>query len=158
MPPDAPEPDNRPIDDALRDFVGHSLRRANNAVQARLTQLLKPLGLRNVTFSAMMIVVRHPGLQQSQLAEWLAVDRTNLVTIVDELERRKFLTRDKSSTDRRAYALHPTDSGRRCYEQAAAITRAHEAQVFAAFPPADIARLKDALRHIEDAALRAPAT
>ena len=113
-------------DETLCDFIGYHIKRAFNVVQTDLNQALKPLGLRMVTYSALVLIVDNPGLRQSQLAEALDIERANLVVIVDELEGRDLITRDRVPTDRRAYALNPTLAGRRLYERALEVVRGHE--------------------------------
>lgn len=120
---------DRVSDETLREFIGYHMKRAFNVVQADLTQALKPLGLRMVTYSALVLIVDNPGLRQSQLAEALDIERANLVVIVDELEGRELITRDKVPTDRRAYALNPTLAGRRLYERALGAVRGHETRI-----------------------------
>lgn len=128
-----PEPAAPPVeeggavsDETLCGFIGYHIKRAFNVVQADLNQTLKPLGLRMVTYSALVLIVDNPGLRQSQLAEALDVERANLVVIVDELEGRDLITRDREPTDRRAYALNPTPAGRRLYARALEAVRGHE--------------------------------
>lgn len=116
-------------DDTLREFIGYHIKRAFNVVQTDLNQTLKPLGLRMVTYSALVLIVDNPGLRQSQLAVALDVERANLVVIIDELEGRDLITRDRVPTDRRAYALNPTLAGRRLYDRALEAVRGHEARI-----------------------------
>lgn len=140
------------IDDAtLRQFSGYGMKRAFNAVQADLNAALAPHGLRMLTFSALVIVVDNPGLRQSQLADALAIERPNLVLVVDELERAEWITRNPAPGDRRAYALTPTEAGRRLYAQAVASVQAHEAEMTRALSDAERESLKSALARIEAA-------
>lgn len=120
-----------PVSDAtLREFAGYHMKRAFNVVQADLNRILKPLELRMITFSALTLIVDNPGLRQAWLADALAIERPNLVVILDELESRDLIRRDRVPTDRRAYALNATLAGRRLHEQALAAVRGHEAALF----------------------------
>ncbi|MEZ5715254.1 MAG: MarR family transcriptional regulator [Paracoccaceae bacterium] len=116
-------------DAALRGFIGYHMKRAMAVLQADLNRVLKPFGLRMVTYSALVMVVENPGLRQAQLADALAIERPNLVVILDELEEAGLITRDKVPTDRRAYALNPTLKGRKLAERATAANRADEARL-----------------------------
>ncbi|MCP3970769.1 MAG: MarR family transcriptional regulator [Rhodobacteraceae bacterium] len=118
-------------DATLRRFVGYHMKRAFNVVQADLTATLGPFRLRMLTYSALVLVCDNPGLSQTRLAAAMDIERPNLVVIVDELERRGLITRDRVPTDRRAYALMPTPSGRRLCGQAIKAVEAHEARLFA---------------------------
>ena len=48
------------------------------------------------------------------------------VIVIDELERRDLIVRDRVPTDRRAYALRVTLAGRQLYEKAFAAMKEHE--------------------------------
>lgn len=113
-------------DATLRGFIGYHMKRAMAVLQADLNRVLKPFGLRMVTYSALVMVVDNPGLRQAQLADALAIERPNLVVILDELEEAGLITRDKVPSDRRAYALNPTVKGRKLAQQATAANRADE--------------------------------
>lgn len=123
-------------DATLRGFVGYHMKRAMAVLQADLNKALKPFGLRMVTYSALVVIVDNPGLRQAQLADALAIERPNLVVILDDLEERGLITREKVPTDRRAYALMATLKGRRLCEKATRANRADEARLLAGVEPA----------------------
>lgn len=144
--------DTRPVtDDSLRAFAGYTMKRAMAAIQADVNAALAPFGLRMVTFSALSVIAENPGLRQAQLADALAIERPNLVALVDELEAAGLVSRDRVATDRRAYALTPTRRGRETLGKATAAVRAHDARMTAGLSPAERRRLVDMLRTIERA-------
>lgn len=118
-------------DETLRRFLGYHMKRAFNVVQADLTATLKPFDLRMLTYTALVLICDNPGLSQAQLASAMDIERPNLVVIIDELERRELINRNRVPTDRRAYALIPTLAGRRLCDQAINAVEAHEAKLFA---------------------------
>lgn len=118
-------------DAPLRQFIGYHMKRAMAVLQADLNRALKPHGLRMVTYSALAMIVKNAGLRQAQLADALAIERPNLVVILDELETAGLITRDKVPTDRRAYALNPTLRGRTLCEAATAANLADERRLLA---------------------------
>lgn len=136
-------------DETLRGFLGYNMKRAFNFIQADLAQVLKPHGLRMVTFSALVLIVDNPGMRQSQLADALAIERPNLVVILDELERRDLISRDRVPTDRRAHSLKATPTGQRLYDKALRDVKNHEDRAMAKIGPEDRARLIAAMRLIE---------
>ncbi|WP_306735514.1 MarR family winged helix-turn-helix transcriptional regulator [Marimonas arenosa] len=136
-------------DATLRGFLGYHIKRAMAVLQADLNKVLKPFGLRMVTYSALVTIVDNPGLRQAQLADALAIERPNLVVILDELEGAGLITRDKVPSDRRAYALNPTLKGRRLAEQATAANRADEARLLQGLAPADRNRVIEVMNQIE---------
>lgn len=116
-------------DEALRDFLGYQMKRAFNVIQTDLTQTLKPFKLRMLTYTALVLIVDNPGLSQSQLADAMDIERPNLVVIIDELEQRALIVRDRVLTDRRMYALRATLPGKRLCKKALAAGKAHEARL-----------------------------
>jgi hypothetical protein len=98
-------------DETLRSFAGYSMKRAFNVVQADLSRALEPFGLRMMTFTALILIVDNPDLSQTALAGALAMERSNLVTIIDELENSGWILRNPAPNDRRSYALHATPAG-----------------------------------------------
>jgi DNA-binding MarR family transcriptional regulator len=136
-------------DASLRKFAGYNIRRASNVIQADLAAVLEPFGLRMITFSALVLVVDNPNLTQSQLAGALAIERSNLVVVVDELESRDFIVRNPVPNDRRAYALTATLAGRRRCEKVSEAVRDHEARLLAGLTAAERDGLAALLARIE---------
>lgn len=118
-------------DDALRQFVGYHIRRASSVVQSDLASTLKPFELRMLTYSALVLIAKNSGLSQSQLAVAMGIERPNLVMIIDELEQRELVVRERDPSDRRVYALRPTLAGQELCDEAMAANAALEARVLA---------------------------
>lgn len=111
-----PEHDRR--DEALRGFVGYVLRRVVSATNPLVTAALRDLGLRRQLFAVLTVITQYPGLKQSDLADALAIERPNMVKLVDELETDGLITRRRSTSDHRAYALEATTRGKGLQAQA----------------------------------------
>jgi len=122
-------------DSTLRSLHGYQIKRAFNVIQSDLNRILKPFELRMITYTALVLIVDNPGLRQSQLAEAMDIERPNLVVIIDELERRELILRDRLQSDRRAYALKATLGGRRLYDKAVAAVQAHEERLMQGISP-----------------------
>ncbi len=141
---------NPAIDDAtLRNFIGYSMKRAFNVVQTDLSVALEPFDLRMLTYTALVLITDNPGLRQSQLADAMDIERPNLVVIIDELEGRDLIIRERVPTDRRAYALKVTLAGRQLYEQAVAAVNAHEADLLKDIPNETLDLVVATLKRIE---------
>ncbi len=136
-------------DEGLRQFLGYHIKRAYNVLRSDLTKSLEPLGLRITTYSSLILIVDNPGIRQSQLATNLDIERPNLVVILDELEQRGWVNRERVESDRRAYALFATLSGRQVCETAIGIDRAHETRLFSGLKHAEIKSLTAMLNKIE---------
>jgi len=136
-------------DKTLRALHGYQMKRTFNAIQSDLNKTLKPFDLRMLTYTALVLVVDNPGLSQSQLAEAMDIERPNLVVIVDELERRDLIVRDRLPTDRRVYALKATLAGRRLYEKSIAAVTAHEEAFLQGIDAEALAAAMEVMRRIE---------
>lgn len=102
----------------LESLVGYNLKRAFMVVHKQFKATLEEFELTQRTFSVLSVVVENPGVSQSEVARCLAIERSGAVVIVDELEQRQFISREKVPTDRRAYALRVTESGLAFYQRA----------------------------------------
>lgn len=129
-------------DQPLQGFIGYNMKRALSIIQADLARVLAGYDLRAVSFSALSIVVSDPGLTQTQLADALQIERSNLVTILDELAGRNLIIRAPVAHDRRRHALMPTAAGKKLQADAQAEVRAHEEALFGAITPAEQAELQ----------------
>lgn len=148
--------DDEHIDDTtLRGFTGYYMKRAWNVTRADLAATLQPFELRMITFSTLILIVDNPGLRQSRLAKALAVERPNFVAIINELEHRQLITRDKVPTDQRAYALNATTEGHDLYNTAIAAVRVQELLLFSALDVNERQTLIRALSKVESKKARA---
>ena len=142
-----------PGDSALRQFLGYHMKRAYNVLRSDLLKALEPLGLRITTYSSLVVIVENPGIRQSELARALDIERPNLVFVLDELEQRGWINKERVETDRRAYALFATLAGSRVCEKAVALDKAHEARLLSSLDPAAYEKLIEVLNSIEHSAV-----
>ncbi|GAB1377830.1 MarR family winged helix-turn-helix transcriptional regulator [Pararhodobacter aggregans] len=136
-------------DSILRVFMGYDMKRAFAAIQTDVNAVLAPFGLRMLTFSVLSVIRDNPGLRQTQLAEILAIERPNLVVILDELEGLDLVTRTRARDDRRAYELKVTLKGRRLAERAFTAVAEHDDRMARGLSDEERAALHRALRQIQ---------
>ncbi len=146
-------PDTAPAvrDADLRRLVGYNIQRASSAVMGAVNRVLKPYGLRRASYSVLSVVVETPGLRQADVSDVLAIERPNLVQIIDGLEKAGWITRRRVDGDRRAYELHPTLAGRAHYTEARGALEAFDAKLTASLGDAAVAALIDGLNAVEGA-------
>jgi DNA-binding MarR family transcriptional regulator len=146
------ESQDREVSDArLERFTGYLMKRAFNVVQADLARVLEPFGLRMLSFSTLMVVIDNPDITQTQLAQALSVERSNIVVVLDVLEEAGLLNRNPVPRNRRAYALRATLAGQRLAEKAAKAVAEHEARLFGSLSPAEHGVLRQALAGLKAA-------
>lgn len=133
---DGAEPEGADIPH-LEEFIGYNLKRAYMIVLADFRRALGDEGLSPRLFSALSLVVQFPNITQSGLARMLGIERSGMVALVDDLERRGFLGRGPVPGDRRVQALMPTAAGKRAHADALAAVRAHEDALLSDLDAAD---------------------
>jgi DNA-binding MarR family transcriptional regulator len=108
-----------PIDTSPLDgLIGYALRRAQLAVFDDAIRAFAALDLRPAQYSVLTLIGTTPGLNQSQVAAALGIQRANFVTLLDGLERRGLARRVDAPNDRRSHALHLTEKGERVLRRA----------------------------------------
>jgi len=148
---DTPGKDDQLSETQLRQFIGYEMKMAYLLVQDDMVRILKPTGLRIVTFSALSIVVENPDISQTQLAQALQIERSGVVVIVDELENADLISRNKVEGDRRSYALRATLKGRNLWSRTEKRVHEHEDDILSGLTGAEREMLKALLvRIIED--------
>lgn len=130
-------------------MAGYQLRRATSATMPAVNKVLSKFGLRRSTYSSLVVVVANPGLNQGQLADSLAIERPNVVQIIDQLEQAKLVVREKSAEDRRAYALKPTPKGTELEARATKALQRHDARLTLGLSAAEKAVLRRCLEVVE---------
>lgn len=92
-------------------FVGPKVRILWNLLNARMVAALAPFELRAGAFSAMALISANPGCSQKELALALGMDKSAVVAVLDDLERRGLVSRVRDERDRRRHTLSLTREG-----------------------------------------------
>jgi DNA-binding MarR family transcriptional regulator len=95
-----------------------------------------------------VLILANSGLEptQRELADFLSLDPSQIVALVDELEKRKLVVRAPGNQDRRAKTVTATPKGSELLAQAAIAAHHAESEVLAALDDAEAAQLKALLR------------
>jgi DNA-binding MarR family transcriptional regulator len=115
-------------------------------VAIRANELLAPLGLRTPHYGILMHLSTEEGQTQQQLADSLGVHRNAMVSLIDELEGRELVRRERDTRDRRAHHIHLTDGARALLADADTVVDGLEHEIFAEFSDEERARLVALLR------------
>jgi MarR family 2-MHQ and catechol resistance regulon transcriptional repressor len=94
---------------ALRTFV--RLVRAANEMSARLHQPLAAAGLNESQFGVLEALLHLGPLHQRELARKILRTSGSVTLVVDHLEQRGLVRRERGATDRRFIKVHLTRSG-----------------------------------------------
>lgn len=135
----------------LPNHVGYLLRLAQLRVWEDFYGRLNETGISPGLFSALMLIERNPGLQQSRLGEAFGVARSGAMTMVDRLERLGLVERRADPHDRRAYGLFLTAPGERRMRELVARVQTHDKLINAVLTPDEHRTLMQLLRKFTSA-------
>lgn len=126
-------PGQRPdLPTSLSSRLGFMLQRAASDAGRLATTKLQPLGIDPRHHAVLALIVELGPLSQQDLADLLHVDRSTMVALIDDLESRRYVRRQRSPHDRRAYAIHPTVAGKTAQTRAAKLLQQCERSYLAA--------------------------
>lgn len=97
----------------LSRFLGFRLRRVQNQFSRDFQIKTRAWELRAGMFSALELIAANPGISQAVLSAEIGLDKSALVPLIDTLEARGWVSRTRSTTDRRRNHLSITDVGQR---------------------------------------------
>jgi DNA-binding MarR family transcriptional regulator len=138
----------------LGDFVGFRLRRVQNQLSRDFAAATADRNLRSGLFSSLALIAANPGVSQNELSKQTALDKSVTVTIVDELERQGWATRERSKTDRRRHALFITKAGEAYLDELFAILERTEDAVLHQMSSAELHVLNELLDRMYSACVR----
>jgi DNA-binding MarR family transcriptional regulator len=134
----------------LGAIVGFHIRLAHGAVYRHFTETFADLDLTQKQVSALWLVSDRPGISQIDLGGRLRMDRATTMTIVNRLQDRAYMRRERSTSDARKQALYVTEAGAQALGEAKAAVAEHEAWLKARFTPAEIEKLVEMLARIHE--------
>ncbi len=134
----------------LNGIVGFHIRLAHGAVYRHFTETFVDLDLTQKQVSALWLVNDHPGISQIALGQRLRMDRATTMTIVNRLQDRAYMRRERSDSDGRKQALYLTDAGVAALAEAKAAIAEHEAWLKARFTAEETEKLVEMLARIHE--------
>ncbi len=103
---------------SLADRDGALLVIAARTGQQLAARRLAPMGL-TVQLCGVLNRLAVGPISQHELGEQLGIDRTTMVEVIDDLEARGVVVRQRNSADRRSYSIQLTAKGRTFQKRAA---------------------------------------
>ena len=134
----------------LNDILGLRIRLAHGAVYRHFTETFAALDLTQKQVSALWLVHDNPGISQIDLGGRLRMDRATTMTIVNRLQDRAFMRRERSTSDGRKQALYVTEAGADALAEAKRCIGEHEAWLKARFTAEEIEKLVEMLSRIHE--------
>ena len=123
--------------EALRVYV--KLLRAAKAVVVRLEPGLTRAGLTSTQLGVLEAILHKGPLTQRELGRKVLTSAGNMTDVIDKLEHRGLVTRNRQPGDRRAVRVELTEEGRRSIE---ALFPTHAGRIAAAMGGLSVAELR----------------
>jgi DNA-binding MarR family transcriptional regulator len=133
---------------SMRDRVPFLLFRASQVSLTLANQMLARIGLCARQAGILTMVTELEPMTQKALADALRIDRTTMVALLDDLEDKGFVARQRHPRDRRAFLVHPTGSGRAAKAEAVRILDEQQRRFLAPLTPAERTQLAGLLKRL----------
>lgn len=138
--------------DILADLVGYQLHRAEIDSYRQFIKLSGQLRITPKQFSALVLVGANPDLSQTDLRKLLGMDRATTAVLIDTLEDRDLLSRQRSTLDRRRHQLRLTRHGKGALKSMKLRVRKHDEQLTSRLTAQERQLLASLLRRIRSSA------
>jgi DNA-binding MarR family transcriptional regulator len=96
----------------LLERMGFLLSRLFFNLREDLEKALKPKGLTGKHWGILLVLQEKGSLAQQEIGKCIHIDRSTMVQIIDDLERKGLAERKAHPTDRRAHSVYLTAKGR----------------------------------------------
>jgi DNA-binding MarR family transcriptional regulator len=121
-------------------------------LKKRADAFFKSFGLTDVQFNVMMLLVYQAGpeggLSQAQLSEMMLVNRANITTLIDRMEKAGLVIRTSDSADRRTNIIKLTAKGKKVFAKAEPLYAKLVGQVMSGFKQGEMKKLITVLEEV----------
>jgi DNA-binding MarR family transcriptional regulator len=100
-----------PAPPTYRRVPAYLIRRLHMICTAIVAEALEDEDMPVSQWAVLTIIENHPGIDQSRLAEVVAIDKTNTGRLVDQLEAKGLVERRSNDSDRRVWKIRCTPLG-----------------------------------------------
>ena len=133
---------------SMRDRIPFLLYRAAEASHALANQMLAEADLSARQAGILTMVTESGPMTQKALGDALRIDRTTMVALIDDLEDKRYVTRQRHPRDRRAFLVHPTEAGHAAKSAAIRILDEQQRRYLAPLTPAERDQLGALLKRL----------
>ncbi|WP_067574426.1 MarR family winged helix-turn-helix transcriptional regulator [Nocardia acidivorans] len=129
-----------------------AVRKVRLTMRAAIGEELEAFGLSTSQYATLMMMTeQHPGMSIADIAREVASTRQAANEMVAGLEQAGLVERQPHPTDRRTHQIRITEAGRKTLAEAKLVVARREAELEAAFTPAQGLAIREWLAGIVDA-------
>jgi DNA-binding MarR family transcriptional regulator len=132
----------------VHNRLGYLLKHAQLRLHELTGKALEPYGIDGRQLAVLIAIDDRVPQSQQEIARRLDVDRTSMVTLVDELERKGFAERRPVTGDRRKNVVALTAAGKDTVRKATKASNAAEREFLAKLSEAEAATFRQLLRDV----------
>ena len=129
-------------------MIGIALLRAYNGAYRYFYKSMDP-EMKPGYYTSLSLVLKNPGMTQKALAHEIQRDPSSVVPMLDAFQKKNWITRRRSETDRRAHALFLTPEGIAAARRFDKNVSRIEAEMAAHLGPKGSQQLKQLLKQLE---------
>ena len=134
---------------SMRDRVPFLLYRAAEQSHSLANDMLARIELNARQVGILTLVIEREPMTQKALGDMLRIDRTTMVALIDDLERKGLVIRQRHPRDRRAFLVWPTEPGREVKVEAIAILDEQQRRFLAPLTAAERHQLGALLKRLQ---------
>ena len=136
--------------DCLPTLLGFNIRRAQIALWRDFNRNVAEGYVRPGVFSALLLARANPGIAQIEIANQLGIDKASVVALVDRMEEAGWVTRRRSTHDRRRQGIFLTPAGAKTCRTLKKEMIDHERKFVGRFTEQELRNLIALLRRLHD--------
>ncbi len=140
----------------VTEFAGQLFFRLWRASHVRAADVLGSVGLTPALFALLNVIAARDGAIQQELGSAMGIDRSTMVSLIDQLESAGLAKRRPSATDRRAREIAITPKGRRLLQHSRRMISQVDDQVLAGLTAEERSELVSLLRRALESAPAQP--
>lgn len=134
--------------DTLDQVLGFHVRQAQGTMHRHIIAVLAEADLTQKQSATMWLIGSNPGASQIDIGGALRMDRASTMAVIDKLEARDLVVRQRSVVDRRRYELYLTPAGQKLLVEVKVMVKAHEQAFADRFTPAELDTLISLLKRV----------
>jgi DNA-binding MarR family transcriptional regulator len=136
--------------DCLPSLLGFNIRRAQIALWRDFNRNVAAGDVRPGVFSALLLVSANPGIAQIEIGNQLGIDKASVVSLIDRMEDSGWVTRKRSTEDRRRQGIFLTPAGARACRGLKKEMIEHERRFVSRYTDQELRTLIALLRRLHD--------
>ncbi|WP_080952101.1 MarR family winged helix-turn-helix transcriptional regulator [Pseudomonas putida] len=110
----------------LHDGLGYALRRAHTRLSQQLAKQLEDIHLSTSQFYTLLLIYQYDGVCQAEVARLLDINPSQLVPLIQNMEKRGLIRKTQEQEDKRLYHLHISAAGASLIERSLPLVKACE--------------------------------